>query len=187
MTPEQAILTIDDEISRLAARGSINRVGHKKIVEALETLVPLVENNDKPTEAEAEINGLLGLLRRARLLLRIAGLTEKAIAYAIALPEDFLESYERYAANTGLYCRSELSFMLMKQCHSNLETLAASDVETIKSFRFFMESGNTRMVNWLKETHPKLSNWFKLAEQTEGINERKIMSERLSWHIQNWN
>lgn len=187
MTPDQAIAAIDDEVARLSRHSIINRATHKRLVEALETLLAATSDDDNASDNEAEVNALLAQNRRARLLLRIAGLTEKAIAYGIALPEDFLEHYEQVATKTGLHCRSDMSFMLMKQHHSSMQALAASDVETIKSYRFFLETGNNRMAKWLKENHPMLNAWFAIAENGEYLNERRIFDEQYKYRVNIWN
>ncbi len=191
----KAIKELDEVIAWLGRTG---RLTGGNLLKTQRCLVAIAQEHDAMEARDAEhdetVRRLTADLATLKSLLRCAGFSEKAIAEAFGMGDDFLNKELGMITKDRMFIQDNTAFELLRSYRRSFGIRIEMDIFNLQFYQRLLEIANESMeksqkikphIQFLRETYVHLERFFDMADDREDISEESTKKWLYTYYLNN--
>ena len=190
-----ALKELDEVISWL---GKTGRLTGGNLLKTQRCLMAIAQEHDAMEARDAEhdeaVRRLTADIATLKSLLRCTGYSEKAIAEAFEMGDDFLNKELRHIQKSGNFIQDSTAFELLRSYKRSFGIRIEMDLFNLRFYQRLLEIASESMdksqkikphIQFLRETYGHLERFFDMADDREEIPEESTKSWLYTYYLNN--
>lgn len=190
-----ALKELDEVISWL---GKTGRLTGGNLLKTQRCLVAIAQEHDAMEARDAEhdetVRRLTADIATLKALLRCTGYSEKAIAEASVMGDDFLNNELRHIRKSGNFIQDNTAFELLRSYKRSFGIRIEMDLFNLRFYQRLLEIASESMeksqkikphIQFMRETYGHLGRFFDMADDHEKIPEESTRNWLYTYYLNN--